>query len=71
MDEIYRVYVVTAEVEGSGIIVMELFEDCDDALQFQASGLDSQIRTEYGDVAADHPSLTTGFSTRKLHPKTQ
>jgi len=62
-----EIYVVAAHVDGNGIVMSEVFEDIDEALEYEKNGMDAQIREEYGDLMADHPSLETMFATRKLH----
>ena len=61
-----KIYVVSATTTIEGLVLLELFEDIDDALSFEKNGVKKQLRNEYSDKMADCPDLQIAFSTRIL-----
>lgn len=67
-DNAKTIYLITATVDGSGLVLHEVFENLQDALDFENNdGVRKQLRREYSDAMADDPSLTRGMATLQLH----
>ena len=62
-----KIYVVTAIVDGNGAVLVEVFEDSEQANEFIKNSVKPQLRKEYGDKMADDKSLEIGYHIRKMH----
>ena len=62
-----KLYLITATTKTEGLVLSEVFENLDDALDFETNGVDGQLRSEYGNKMADCDSLSIGFGPLTLH----
>jgi hypothetical protein len=61
-----EIYIVGAILDHS-IYLVEAFDDKEEALRYEKTGLKKQLINEYGLQAAESKDLATFFSIRNLH----
>ena len=64
-----KLYLVTATTKTEGLVLSEVFENLEDALEFETKEVKNQLRNAYSDAMADNDTLQIGFGTLKLHTK--
>lgn len=65
-----ELYLIYATTDSSGLVLNEIFENMDDALEFEKNEVKKQLLANYGEKMVNCKSLQIGFGKVPLHTNT-